>query len=68
MPEQDQITFNRETGYLVLEPTPDQASVQEPVRQKYQMLPQALIDARARLAETPHTDIHRWHSDAPACE
>ncbi|MEM7719046.1 MAG: phytanoyl-CoA dioxygenase family protein [Pseudomonadota bacterium] len=23
--------------------------------------------ARARLAETPHIDIHRWSADAPAC-
>jgi len=24
-------------------------------------------DARARLAQTPHIDIHRWTSDAPYC-
>ncbi len=24
-------------------------------------------DARARLSESPHIDIHRWRSDAPAC-
>ena len=24
-------------------------------------------DARARLAETPHIDIHRWSGDAPVC-
>lgn len=24
-------------------------------------------DARARLSETPHIDIHRWRSDSPAC-
>ena len=24
-------------------------------------------DSRARLAETPHIDIHRWRSDSPAC-
>jgi predicted alpha/beta hydrolase family esterase len=23
--------------------------------------------ARARLAEAPHIDIHRWRADAPAC-
>lgn len=24
-------------------------------------------EARARLSETPHIDIHRWQADAPAC-
>ena len=24
-------------------------------------------DTRARLATAPHTDIHRWTSDAPYC-